>query len=112
MSDVMVKQIDYYVTEKGKEPFLEWVNSLNTKTQIVIDRYIQRVAQGGAKKSIKNLKDGVFEIKIPYAGGMRVYFAEYGQRIILLLIGGDKSTQQKDIKKAKGYWRCYCGKQT
>ena len=106
----MIKQIDYYVTKKGKEPFLEWVNSLDTKTEAIIDRHIKRVAQGGAKKSIKNLKDGVFEIKIPYAGGMRVYFAEYGQKIILLL-GGDKSTQQKDVKKSKRYRRCYCGKQ-
>jgi len=68
------------------------------------------VAQGGAKKSIKSLKDGVFEIKIPYAGGLRIYFGEDKQKVILLLIGGDKKTQQRDIRKAKEYWRGYYGK--
>ncbi len=51
-------------------------------------------------------------MKIPYAGGLRVYFAKYKNEGILLLIGGDKGTQQKDIRKAKKYWRCYYGKQT
>lgn len=57
---------------------------------------------------MNGIKDGVFEIKIPYAGELRVYFAEYEQKIILLLIGGDKKTQQRDIRKSKEYWRrCY-----
>ena len=110
MNDIMVKKVDYYIIKNGKAPFLEWISRLDIKKQIIVDRYIQRLAQGGAKKSIKNLKDGVFEVKITYAGGLRIYFAEYGQKIIFLLIGGDKKTQQKDIKKAKEYWRNYHGK--
>ena len=73
----------------------------------IIIRTIQRVAQGGAKKSIKALKEGVFEIKIPHGPGYRVYFAEDGDTLIILLIGGDKRTQSRDIKKAKEYWRSY-----
>ncbi|MDE0151919.1 MAG: type II toxin-antitoxin system RelE/ParE family toxin [Bdellovibrionales bacterium] len=110
MNGIGVKKVDYYITKNGKAPFLEWISRLDIKKQVVVDRYIQRLKQGGAKRSIRNLKDGVFEIKISYASGLRVYFAEEGQKIILLLTGGDKTTQQKDIKKAKGYWRDYHGK--
>lgn len=102
--------IDYYVTSNGKAPFVEWISNLDMKSQIIVDRYIQRVAQGGAKKSIKNLKKGLFEIKISYGSGLRIYFGEEGRKMILLLIGGDKRTQNKDIKKAHKYWREY-GKQ-
>ena len=49
--------------------------------------------------------DGIRELKINYSKGYRVYFKEKGGKIILLLIGGDKSTQQEDIKKAKEIWR-------
>ncbi len=48
------KSILYYVTENGKTPFLDWMNKLDMKSEIIVDRFIQRVAQGGAKKSIKS----------------------------------------------------------
>ena len=102
-----MKSIHYYVTENEKTPFLDWINNLDIKSQVIVDRLIHRVAAGGAKKSVKNLKDGVLEIKIPHASGLRVYFGEDGDKIILLLIGGDKKTQSKDIKRAKEYWRNY-----
>lgn len=103
----MKKSVHYYTKNNGKSPFLDWINSLDIKQQVIVDRYIQRVARGGARKSVKNLKDGVFEIKIPYSSGLRVYFGEDGNKIILLLVGGDKKTQNRDIKKAKEYWRYY-----
>ena len=104
---MVAKKVDYYVTNSDKAPFLDWIDGLDTKSQIVIDRFIQRVAQGGARKSVKNLKDGVFEIKIQYASGFRVYFGEDDNKVILLLVGGDKKTQNRDIKKAKEYWSDY-----
>ena len=103
----MKKSVHYYIKSNGKSPFLDWINSLDVKQQVIVDRYIQRVVQGGARKSVKNLKAGVFEIKIPYSSGLRVYFGEDGNKIILLLVGGDKKTQTRDIKKAKEYWRYY-----
>jgi len=103
----MKKSIHYYTKNNGKSPFLDWINSLDVKQQVIVDRYIQRVAQGGSRKSVKTLKDGIFEIKIPYSSGLRVYFGEDRNKIILLLVGGDKKTQTGDIKKAKEYWRYY-----
>ena len=63
-----------------------------------------------AKKSVKALKGGIFEIKIPTGPGYRVYFAETGKNIITLFIGGDKKSQSRDVKKVKTYWRDYYGK--
>jgi putative addiction module killer protein len=105
-AQMLSRKIKYYLTEQGKSPFLDWVNALDINTQVIVDRLIQRVSQGGAKKSIRCLKEGVFEIKIPHASGLRVYFAEEGQNI-LLLKGGDKKTQVRDIRAAKIYWRNY-----
>jgi putative addiction module killer protein len=54
---------------------------------------------------IKPLGDGVHELKIDYGPGYRVYYAMNGKTVVLLLIGGDKATQTKNIKTAKAYWK-------
>ena len=99
------------VMGRGDSPFEDWFERLDKLAKAIIILIIQRVAQGGAKKSIKALKDGIFEIKIPHGLGYRIYFAEDGSELIILLVGGDKKTQHRDIDKAKEYWRLY-GKQT
>ena len=101
------KKVKYFVKENGSSPFEDWLNKLEIKLQAIVVRFIQRVAQGGSKKSIKALKDGIFEIKINYGPGYRLYFAEDGNEIIILLVGGDKKTQNSDIDKAKELWRNY-----
>ena len=53
----------------------------------------------------KPLGDGVCELKIDHGPGYRIYYAMNGKTVVLLLIGGDKSTQQKDIETAKAYWK-------
>jgi len=107
---MLKKEIEYYVTENGESPFLKWFKKLDRKTRAIIIDYIDRVADGGSSKNIKSLKDGIFEIKIFYGPGLRVYFAQDGEKIILLLIGGDKKSQASDIKKVKTYWRSYATK--
>lgn len=102
-----MKQIEVYQLKSGKEPFTEWLLSLDKKTEMYIDNYITRVAKGGSKKHIRNLGDGVSEIKMPKGPGYRVYFGEVENTIILLLIGGDKGSQKQDILKAKKYWSDY-----
>ena len=101
------KKIIYYTLENGDSPFENWLKKLDNLSRAIVVRFVQKVATGGAKKSIKALKDGIFEIKITHGPGYRVYFAEDGDEIIILLVGGDKKTQSRDIDKAKEYWRNY-----
>jgi putative addiction module killer protein len=63
--------------------------------------------ENGNYGDYKSLKDGVFELRFTYGAGFRVYFGEDGDKIVVLLCGGDKSTQTEDIEKAKVYWRNY-----
>ena len=102
-----MKDIEIYKTETGKEPFSEWIKSINKVSAAHIFNYIGRVARSGSKSNIKALGNGIYEIKISKGPGFRVYFGEVENTIILLLIGGDKKTQKQDILKAKEYWRNY-----
>ena len=95
------------MTENGISPFETWFEKLEQTTRAIIARSIQKVAQGGGKASVRSLKAGIFEIKISYGPGYRVYFAEEGNEIIILLIGGDKKSQGRDIRKAKDFWSSY-----
>ncbi|NER39415.1 MAG: type II toxin-antitoxin system RelE/ParE family toxin [Oscillatoria sp. SIO1A7] len=101
------RQLDNYLTEDGKSPFEEWLDSLrdlNAKARIKSRLNRVRVGNLGDYKS---LGEGVFELRIDYGSGYRVYFGQVGLTIVLLLCGGDKSTQDRDIRKAKEYWRDY-----
>lgn len=103
-------EIQYYVTKGGRRPFQAWLGSLDKTSRRKIHAYVQRVATGAGRRNIKPVGDGVFEIKIDYGPGFRVYFGMVGQMLILLLVGGDKSTQFRDIHQAKEYWRDYVSK--
>ena len=105
-----MKRIEYYQTPEGKEPCREWLNQLDKTAQSRIDAYIKRAALGAAKNNIRSLGDGIFEIKIDHGPGFRVYFGEVGNVIILLLLGGDKSSQFRDIRKAKDFWMNHVSK--
>lgn len=106
-----MKTIKYYQTEVGKEPVREWLKELDKISRLKIYAYIERVALGSSKKSVKPLGDGIFEIKIDYGPGHRLYFGQVKNALILLLAGGDKSSQFRDIARAKEYWRNYVSKQ-
>lgn len=90
-----------YFIEKTVE-FDKWLRKLkdlSAKAKILFR--IQRIESDGHFGDGEPVGDGIRELKINYAKGYRVYFKEDDGRIIILLIGGDKSTQQKDIEKAK-----------
>lgn len=96
--------IAYYLTETNKKPFKEWLDELKDitarqKIRIRLDRV--RLGNLGNNRAVG---DGVFELKIDYGPGYRVYYALDGKTVVLLLLGGDKSTQGKDIEQAKKYW--------
>src|SRR3989338_1675534 len=98
--------IDRFRTAAGKEPYSEWIEALDIVTQAKIYAYVDRVALGGGKKNLKPIGEGLFEIKINYGPGYRVYFGRDKNQLILLL-GGDKGAQTRNIKKAKELWGVY-----
>jgi putative addiction module killer protein len=101
------KEIRRYVTTNGKIPFDEWYNALrDRKTQYKIDARLERVALGNLG-DYRSVGEGVLELRIHYGSGYRIYFGQSDNRLILLLCGGDKSSQNQDIIKAKEYWRDY-----
>lgn len=105
-----MKKIERYTTQDGKIPYRDWIESLDLVTQARVFAYVDRVASGGARKNIKPVGIGVYEIKLDFGPGYRVYFAEVGKVVLLLLVGGDKSTQKKDIRTAIEYWRDYASR--
>ena len=82
------------------EFYREWIDALKDRAgrariQVRVDRLIH-----GNPGLHRDLTDGVSELKIDFGPGYRVYYAQRGTRLLLLLVGGDKSTQQKDVAKA------------
>lgn len=95
-----------YLTENGRCPFDEWSNSLkDKKARAIVANRLNRLIQGNFG-FCRRLKE-VWELKIDFGPGLRVYFAEEDLTIVVLLCGGDKSTQQQDISKAQEYWASY-----
>lgn len=82
------------------EIYRDWINALKDRAgrariQVRVDRLVH-----GNPGNHRNLTDGVSELKIDVGPGYRVYYTQRGDRLLLLLVGGDKSTQQKDIERA------------
>jgi len=85
--------------------FEKWISSLkDLRGKIAIVRRIERMSQGNFG-DVKFVGDTVLELRIQTGPGYRVYFTKEGEFIVILLIGGDKSTQVKDIAKAKQLWK-------
>ena len=88
-------------TIKRLPEFMEWIDSLrDDRAAARIAIRIDRVALGNPG-SVSSVGEGVSEMKIDYGPGYRVYFKRRGEDIVILICGGDKSTQEKDIKRAK-----------
>lgn len=100
------KKIEIY-TRNGKKPFTDWLESLKDKTiRYRIKERLDRIALGNMG-DCKPIKHGVSELRFNFGSGYRVYYGEENNMIVILLCGGDKSTQEKDIKKALTYWEDY-----
>ena len=96
-----------YLTETGRCPFDDWLDGLRDKrSQAIVATRLNRVVQGNFGLC-RALEGGIHELKIDFGPGFRVYFAEDGDTIVVLLCGGDKATQSKDIERAQAYWADY-----
>jgi putative addiction module killer protein len=93
-------------TEGGRSPFADWFDDLDAVTAARVDRYVRRLEAGnfGAAKS---LHDGVFELRLDFGPGYRVYYGREGRTIIILLGGGSKRRQDADIAAAVERWKRY-----
>jgi len=95
-----------YVTENGREPFREWLSALGDgKARSIVRIRINRAEKGNLGKC-RSIGEGVRELVIDFGPGYRVYFGLDDDQVILLG-GGDKSTQSGDIERAKDRWRDY-----
>ena len=97
-----------YLTSSGSTPYLEWIKGLKNKAvKAIIATRIQRAEHGNFGDS-KGLGEGLQELRIKFGPGFRVHFGvDENNEIIIVLIGGDKSSQDKDIEKAQKYWADY-----
>jgi putative addiction module killer protein len=92
---------------KSKSPFKKWIQKLDPVTRSIIYRSIYIVKEAPfASKKLKHIDKGVYEIKIFYGPGYRVYLF-FKQFKIIILNAGDKSSQAQDIKKAMKYRKLY-----
>lgn len=89
-------EIRHYVTATGKDPYQQWLDGLkDLKGRVIIQRRIDRVAKGNFDDH-RFCQDRVWELRIDYGPGYRVYYARAGETVVLLLCGGSKRSQSAD----------------
>jgi putative addiction module killer protein len=91
---------------RDRSPFAAWFNSLDAVAAAKVVVALTRL-EAGNFSNVKSVGGGVMEYKIDFGPAYRVYFGKDGDRLIILLCGGAKKTQSKDIDRAKQYWREY-----
>ena len=100
-------EILHYLTASGDDPYQLWLDALkDLKGRVAIQRRVDRVEHGNFGDR-KFCQDGVWELRIDFGPGYRVYYAQEGKSVVLLLCGGSKRNQSADIKNAVNYWRDY-----
>lgn len=100
-------EIKVYETSSGKRPFEIWLKSIkefHTKAKILTRLDRLKIGNFGDCKTISS---GLYELRIHYGPGIGIYYTKINNVIILLLCGGDKGTQTRDINKAKEYVKDY-----
>ncbi|MFW9876499.1 MAG: type II toxin-antitoxin system RelE/ParE family toxin [Candidatus Thorarchaeota archaeon] len=96
-------KIEIYRTTSGKCPFEVWfekIREIHTRAKILTRLDRLKLGNFGDCKILGN---GLSELRIHYGPGIRIYYTKIGNKLILLLCGGNKGSQSKDIKKAKEY---------
>lgn len=98
-------QVFHYLDASGKDLFQHWLDKLrDMRARVAVQRRIDRLGNGNFGDS-EFCREGVWELRIDVGPGYRAYYAKSGAAIVLLLCGGDKRTQDKDIKDAIKYWK-------
>ena len=95
-----------YVDEDGRAPFETWVLELDGQAQAKVTIALSRLERGNMS-NVEAVGEGVSELKLNWGPGYRVYFGQDGKTIIILLCGGTKKRQSRDIAAAKVWWANY-----
>jgi putative addiction module killer protein len=95
-----------YNDREGRSPYAAWFNRLNAQAAAKVTIALTRLAQGNFS-NVKGVGSGVFECRIQFGPGCRVYFGKDGDRLVILLGGGTKKRQHRDISDALANWQDY-----
>ncbi len=103
--EARAREVRNYIAPNGRNPFEQWLGQIRDKrTQLTIATRIERLQQGNPG-DFKSLKGNLYELRIHYGPGYRVYFGVVSSEdTVILLCGGTKRTQKRDIEKAQNYW--------
>ena len=95
-----------YLTDRGVCPFREWLTGLDVTARARIQARVLRFEAGNLGDH-RPVGDGVWEARCDFGPGYRIYFGRAGSAVVLLLLGGNKSTQRADIRRARESWADY-----
>jgi putative addiction module killer protein len=95
-----------YLDWQDRSPYADWFDSLSAQAAAKVAIAVTRMAQGNLS-NVKGVGSGVFEYRLDFGPGYRIYLGKDGERLVILLGGGTKKRQQKDIDSAIGRWQDY-----
>jgi putative addiction module killer protein len=101
-----VLELRYYLATNGRSPFEEWFSGLDAAAGAKVTVAVARLEQGNLSNA-KPVGEGVLEYRIDWGPGYRLYFGRDGNVLVILLTGGTKKHQQRDIETAKALWADY-----
>ena len=99
-------EIRAFKDSQGREPFKDWLSGLDKTISGRIDEVLDRIKDGNLS-NVKGLGGGLLEYRLHFGPGYRIYFGRDGQALVVLLAGGVKASQDRDIKKARAMWQDY-----
>lgn len=95
-----------YLDGGGRSPYAEWFDALSAQAAAKVTIAVTRLAQGNFS-NLKGIGAGVFEYRLDFGPGYRIYLGKDGERLVILLGGGTKKRQQRDIDAALARWQDY-----
>ena len=95
-----------YIDENGNKRFAQWLEGLDATAAAKVTIALARMEQGNFSR-VKGVGSGVFEYRIDFGPGYRIYFGKDGDRLVILIGGGTKKGQQHDIATAQECWAAY-----
>jgi len=106
ISEPVIIVVREYIDEAGRNPFGTWFATLDSTAAVRVTVALERISQG-QRAAMKGVGEGVLEYKIDFGPGYRVYFGKDGDRLVILVGGGTKKRQDRDIAAAKRAWKDY-----